>query len=87
MYVKLKILAENGNVLAIPDSAIIHTGKREIAFVETAPGRFEPREIKLGLRGSGYSEVLSGISEGENVVTNGNFLLDSESSLKAAFQH
>jgi membrane fusion protein, copper/silver efflux system len=84
MYVKLKIQAGGGEVLAVPDNAIIETGKRKIAFVEVAPGRFEPRQLKLGRRGTGYAEVLSGLSEGDKVVINGNFLLDSESSLKAS---
>ncbi len=83
MYVKLKIKAEAGEVLAAPDSALIDTGKRQVAFVKVGEGKFDPREVKIGRRGTGYVEVLSGLTEGEQVVTNGSFLLDSESSMKA----
>ena len=55
-------------------------------FVDKGEGKFEPREVKLGKRGTGYTEVLSGVSQGEKVVTNANFLIDSESRLKAALQ-
>ena len=47
-------------------------------------GYFEPREVKLGVKGQDMVEVLGGLSDGENVVTSANFLVDSESSLKAA---
>ncbi|MGZ5555647.1 MAG: efflux RND transporter periplasmic adaptor subunit, partial [Candidatus Aminicenantales bacterium] len=47
-------------------------------------GYFEPREVRLGVRGEDAFEVLDGVSEGENIVTSANFLIDSESSLKAA---
>lgn len=66
----------------VPASAVMDTGDRRIVFVETSPGHFMPREIKLGARTSEYAQVLSGLEEGELVVVNGNFLLDSESRLK-----
>ena len=47
-------------------------------------GYFEPREVKLGVKGENLFEVLDGLGDGENVVTSANFLIDSESSLKAA---
>jgi len=52
--------------------------------VAKGDGYFEPREIRLGVRGEDMYEVLGGLSDGENVVTSANFLIDSESSLKAA---
>src|SRR5262245_52154674 len=84
MYVKVLIQAQEGSVLAIPENAVLDTGMRQIAFVDQGGGRFEPRNLKLGKRGSGYTEILSGVSQGERVVTNANFLLDSESRLNAA---
>ncbi|MDP2792834.1 MAG: hypothetical protein Q8O25_01935 [Sulfurisoma sp.] len=54
-------------------------------LVELAPGRFEPRQVKLGMQGNDYFEVLQGLGEGEKVVVSANFLIDSESNLKAAF--
>ncbi len=53
-------------------------------LVQKAEGRFEPREVKLGLRGDDYVEVKEGVKEGEQVVVAANFLIDSESNLKAA---
>jgi Cu(I)/Ag(I) efflux system membrane fusion protein len=55
-----------------------------VALVEVAEGHFEPRELKLGMRSEDYVEVLSGIGEGEKIVTSANFLIDAESNLKAA---
>lgn len=66
----------------VPVSAVMDTGDRQIVFVETSPGHFMPREVQLGVRTSEYAQVLSGLQEGELVVVNGNFLLDSESRLK-----
>ena len=71
-------------VLTVPDSAVIDSGTRQVMLVALGEGRFEPRDVKLGSRGEGFVEVLSGVKEGESVVTRANFLIDSESNLKAA---
>ncbi|MGE5161926.1 MAG: efflux RND transporter periplasmic adaptor subunit [Betaproteobacteria bacterium] len=71
-------------VLAVPDSAVINSGSRQVVLVALGEGRFEPREVKTGARGDGFLEALSGIKEGEQVVTRANFLIDAESNLKAA---
>lgn len=71
-------------VLSIPVSAVIDSGTRQVALVRVADDRFQPRELKLGQRTADYVEVLEGVSEGEQVVTRANFLLDSESNLKSA---
>jgi len=71
-------------VLTVPDSAVIDSGTRQTVLVALGEGRFEPREVKLGARGEGFVEVLSGLKDGETVVTRANFLIDSESNLKAA---
>ena len=87
MYVDAEI--ETGSqrpVLAVPDSAILDTGSRQAVFVEKGQGRFEPRDVKLGHRGSGYVEIRDGLSEGEPVVVSANFLIDAESNLKAALK-
>lgn len=70
--------------VTIPDSAVLDTGTRQLVLIEHGAGTFEPREIRLGARGDGYVEVLRGVVDGERVVVNGNFLIDSESNLKAA---
>mgnify|MGYP005835476511 CR=1 FL=1 len=69
--------------IIVPSSAIMDSGDKRVVFVETSRGHFMPREVKLGARTADYVQVLSGLEEGELVVVNGNFLLDSESRLKA----
>lgn len=72
-------------VLAVPTEAILHSGQRQLVFVSKGDGKFEPREIVTGLVGDGHiTQVLSGLSEHEVVVTSGQFLLDSESQLQEA---
>ncbi|MFZ4480850.1 MAG: efflux RND transporter periplasmic adaptor subunit [Rhodoferax sp.] len=71
-------------VLAVPLSAVIDSGTRQIVLVQLGAGRFEPREVKLGERSDDLVAVLQGVKEGEQVVTAANFLIDAESNLKAA---
>jgi Cu(I)/Ag(I) efflux system membrane fusion protein len=73
-------------VIAVPASAVIDSGTRQVVLVARGEGRFEPRAVKLGRRGDGYVEVLDGISKGEEVVTAATFLIDAESNLRAALQ-
>jgi len=70
--------------VVIPDSGLIETGLRQIVFIDAGDGSFEPREVKVGVRGSGKAQILSGVKEGEKVAVGANFLLDSESKLRAA---
>ena len=72
--------------IAVPASAVIDSGTRQVVLVARGEGRFEPRPVKLGRRGDGYVEVLEGVSAGEEVVTAATFLIDAESNLKAALQ-
>ncbi len=71
-------------VLAVPESAVLDAGSRQVVFVEKGEGRFEPRDVKPGHRGGGYVEIREGVTEGESVVVSANFLIDAESNLKAA---
>jgi len=73
-------------VLAVPASAVIHDGVRARVFVARGEGLFEPREIETGAQTGEYILVKDGISEGEDVVANGTFLIDAESNLQAALQ-
>ncbi|MCG3204940.1 MAG: Cation efflux system protein CusB [Elusimicrobia bacterium] len=86
MYVTAHLKTEQGRFLAVPKSAIMPTGTRQLAFVEKTPGQFEPREVQLGKQGDDYFQVLAGLKEGDRVVTSANFLIDSESKIKAAIQ-
>ena len=83
MFVNLAIRVPLGDALSIPSDAVFDTGTRQLVFVEEGEGEFEPREIKRGRQADGYYQVLSGLKEGEKVVTQANFLLDSESKLRA----
>jgi len=75
------------DVLALPTEAILDSGRRKIVFVAVDEGRFEPREIVTGLTGDRHmTEILSGIEEGDQIVTSGQFLLDSESQLQEAIR-
>lgn len=84
MYADLKVEHDMGEGLLVPESAVLRTGERAIAFRTLTGGKFEPVEVKLGSRFGDRFEVLSGLSEGDEVVTSGNFLIDSESRLKSA---
>ena len=70
--------------LRIPADAVIQSGTQSVVFVGLAEGKFRPVEIKLGTSDSQYVEVLSGLQEGDAVVTRANFLIDSESRLRAS---
>jgi Cu(I)/Ag(I) efflux system membrane fusion protein len=83
MFANVEITASSGERLAIPTEAVLDSGPRKIVYVEKKPGVYEMREVTLGLRGENYVEVLKGIRKGERVVTSGNFLIDSESQLRA----
>jgi multidrug efflux pump subunit AcrA (membrane-fusion protein) len=71
-------------VVVVPDSAVLQTGTRSVVFVVKGDGAFEPREVSVGTKTDQVYEVRSGLAAGEKVVTQANFLIDSESRLKAA---
>lgn len=81
MYATVRLERDLGEVLAVPRPAVLNTGEKSIAFVDLGGGRLEPREVTLGIAGSGYVEVLEGLERGQRVVTSAQFLLDSESNL------
>jgi membrane fusion protein, copper/silver efflux system len=84
MYADVVIGGSRGTGIAVPESAVIATGERNIVFIAKEGGVFEPREVILGARVRNLYEIKKGVSEGEKVVTGANFLLDSESKLKAS---
>src|SRR5436305_1531119 len=83
MYVDVAPDLETGEGIVIPDSAVIDTGVRQVVFVEKGGG-FQPRDVRVGSRGDGKAVILSGVAAGERVAVRANFLLDSESRLRAA---
>jgi len=70
--------------VVVPSEAIVRSGSREQVFVVRAPGKFEPREVTLGVSAGGLTQILSGVEAGEQVVTSSQFLIDSESKLREA---
>ncbi|MGO4684609.1 efflux RND transporter periplasmic adaptor subunit [Hyphomicrobium sp. 2TAF46] len=72
--------------VAVPASAVIDSGNRQVVILDLGDGRFEPRDVKLGRKGDGFTEILDGVAEGEKVVVNGNFLIDAESNLQSALK-
>ena len=88
MYANIRLSARSERpVLVIPGNAVIHSGERNVVFVALEGGKFEPREVTLGMEGrDGYVQAASGVSAGEQVVTSAQFLIDSESRLQDAIQ-
>jgi membrane fusion protein, copper/silver efflux system len=84
MYADVRLLEESAAVLTISVEAVMDGGETRYAFVVHNGKHFEPRLLKLGRSDGDWTEVLSGVMEGEEVVTSANFLIDSESRLKAA---
>jgi Cu(I)/Ag(I) efflux system membrane fusion protein len=84
MFADVVLHRELGEALFVPESAVLKAVDRPIVFVDRGDGRLEPREIRTGVRVEGGYAVVSGLADGDRVVTSANFLIDSESSLKAA---
>jgi Cu(I)/Ag(I) efflux system membrane fusion protein len=82
--VELAVPQTTAKRLSVPDSAVLDSGNRQLVLVRRDEGRFEPRVVRLGVRGDGYVEILEGIREGDDVVVAANFLIDSESNLRSA---
>ena len=72
-------------VLAVPEEAVIETGERQAVVRALGEGRFKPTDVVTGHRQGGWVEIINGLEEGDEVVTSGQFLIDSESSLQASF--
>lgn len=86
MYGDVSIDLEPADGLVVPAEAVVDTGERQYLFIARVGGRFEPRRVRLGTRAEGKVQVLEGVAEGEEVVTTANFLIDSESRLRAALE-
>jgi Cu(I)/Ag(I) efflux system membrane fusion protein len=83
MFAKVSLRpAASGEVLLVPSEAVIQTGKRSLVIVEQGDGQFKPVEVELGAEGNGQTEIRKGLDAGQKVVASGQFLLDSEASLK-----
>jgi Cu(I)/Ag(I) efflux system membrane fusion protein len=87
MYLDAEIgTAASAPVTAVPVSAVIDSGTRQVVIIDKGEGRFEPRAVRLGRRNANHVEIREGVEPGETVVVSANFLIDAESNLKAALQ-
>ena len=85
MYVNVEFQrASPADVVRVPEEVVLRTGERSLVVVRKGDGLFEPREVELGYSGAGYQEIRSGLEAGETVVASSQFLIDSESKLRAA---
>jgi Cu(I)/Ag(I) efflux system membrane fusion protein len=84
MFANIDIQIPRGKRLVVPNTAVLDSGTEQLVFIDQGQGIFEPRKVTVGVRTRDAYEILEGIKSGELVVTRGNFLLDSESNLKAA---
>jgi Cu(I)/Ag(I) efflux system membrane fusion protein len=85
MFANVNIAADKQiDALVVPSEAIVRTGTQDQVFVQRAPGQFEPRRVVVGVVTNGKTQIVSGLNEGEVVVTSSEFLIDSESKLKEA---
>ncbi|MEN8761271.1 MAG: efflux RND transporter periplasmic adaptor subunit [Thiogranum sp.] len=86
MYANVRIYAgPKQDVLSIPREALIKTGKAQRVIVALPEGRFRAQQVTAGLESGDFVEIISGLNEGDRVVTSGQFLIDSEASLRASF--
>lgn len=84
MFVTVKIVSANAEeVLLVPTEAVIQTGKRTLVIVAEGSGTFAPVDVETGVESGGQSEIRKGLTAGQDVVISGQFLIDSEASLKA----
>jgi len=85
MFANVTVLASKQvNAVVVPSEAIIRTGEHDQVFLERDVGKFEPREVTLGVESDGLVQIIKGLKAGDKVVTSGQFLIDSESKLKEA---
>ena len=84
MYANIELQVPLGTRLVVPREAILESGERHVLFIHHGGGVLEWRTVRLGLQAGDWIEVVEGVKESEHVVTSANFLIDSESRLKAA---
>lgn len=87
MFAKVKIFSgAKANILVVPTEALIRTGNEDHVIVQNADGGFEPKVVIAGIESGRFIEIMSGINEGDEVVVSGQFLIDSEASLRGSFK-
>jgi RND family efflux transporter MFP subunit len=82
MYLDVSFEQQGGRMLAVPATAVLDTGRRQTVFVHRGNGFMEPREVLVGRRFGDQVQILEGLSDTDEIVVSGNFLIDSESQLQ-----
>ena len=87
MYVNVTMNVPSAHhVLTVPSDAVIRTGTRDVVVLDLGQGRFQARDVELGVSGQGLTEVTKGLADGDKVVVSAQFLIDSESNLREAIR-
>jgi Cu(I)/Ag(I) efflux system membrane fusion protein len=81
MYATVRLSTPSRSALAVPNSAVLRSGDRNVVFVDMGRGALMPHEVEVGRTAGGYAEILAGLEPGQRVVTSAQFILDSESNL------
>ena len=84
MFVDVELPVSGSAGPTVPQDAVLDSGREQRVFVERSPGVFEPRSVQIGWRSGNQVEIVKGLKEGERVVVEGTFLVDSESRLKSS---
>jgi Cu(I)/Ag(I) efflux system membrane fusion protein len=83
MFVQMRFARPGrGKTLLVPTDAVIHTGRRSVVMLAEDGGGFRPADVKTGLESGGQTEIVAGLAAGQRVVLSGQFLIDSEASLR-----
>ena len=85
-FMNVRILVDFGERLVVPDEAVLFSSGKAFVFISEKEGHFQPRYIEVGEKTTNRYEVVRGLSEGENIVTSANFLIDSESKLRSVLE-
>jgi hypothetical protein len=80
----LEVVVDRGEYLSVPNEAIVEEGESQVVYVQSGDGSYQPRAITTRLQGERYTEVLQGVTAGEQVVTTGSFFIDAEYKMKGA---
>jgi Cu(I)/Ag(I) efflux system membrane fusion protein len=86
MYANVRLHADRGERLVVPQSAVLYAGERSFVFRALGDGRFRPQRVEIGIRSGEEVEILTGLDPGDAIVTSATFLIASESRLRAAFE-
>jgi len=82
----VEIVSDYGEMLSVPNEAIIEEGEGRVVYRQSADGQYEPTKVATGVQGEHYTQVTGGLKDGDQVVTFGSFFIDSEFKLKGAAQ-